>query len=125
MAVFTARVVFQDREAERTHQRQSWRKTLPITMAAMLIEIAFVVQQNLNLPSAIFTGLGVGWVTVLLLDLFGERIIDIVKAAIGTKQQAFMPLPPTTSLGDLPQDMKDDLSRIDQADKEAEGGNST
>lgn len=86
--VVLARWVFVNRENRLLPRRQGWRETLPVTLAAMLITSVVVHDRNLGLSAAAFTGLGVGWSAVLLLDLFGERIAAAFRAGFA------MPVPP-------------------------------
>lgn len=78
--VVLARWVFVNRENRRLPRRQPWQETLPLTLVAMLIASVVIIDQELGLSAAAFTGLGVGWVAVLLLDVFGERIMAAFRA---------------------------------------------
>lgn len=83
VSVWVARLVFIDRENRRLQRRQAWRETVPVTLVAMLIAGAFIRQNDLSMASAIYTGLGVGWVAVVLLDLLGQKVTDALRAALG------------------------------------------
>lgn len=78
--VVLARWVFVNRENRRLPRRQPWHETLPLTLVAMLIATVIILDQDLGLSAAAFTGLGVGWVAVLLLDVFGDRIMAAFRA---------------------------------------------
>lgn len=86
--VVLARWVFVNRENRRLPRRQTWRETAPLTLTAMLITGVVVHDRDLGLSAAAFTGLGVGWSAVLLLDLFGERITAAFRAGFA------VPVPP-------------------------------
>lgn len=86
--VVLARWVFVNRENRRLPRRQPWRETLPLTLTAMLITAVLVHDRQLSLSAAAFTGLGVGWSAVLLLDLFGDRITAAFRAGFA------VPTPP-------------------------------
>lgn len=79
-AVMLARWVFVNRENRRLPRRQPWHETLPLTLVAMLVTAVLVIDRELSLSAAAFTGLGVGWSAVLLLDLFGDRITAAFRA---------------------------------------------
>ncbi len=78
--VALARWVFVNRENRRLPRPQPWRETVPLTLVAMLITAVIVRDQELGLSTAAFTGLGVGWAAVLLLDILGERITAAFRA---------------------------------------------
>ena len=86
--VALARWVFVNRENRRLPRHQSWRETLPLTLVAALVASVVIIDRDLGLSAAAFTGLGVGWTAVLLLDLFGERITAAFRAGFA------MPTPP-------------------------------
>jgi hypothetical protein len=86
--VVLARWVFVNRENRALARPQSWRDTLPLTLTAMLITGVLVHEGELSLSGAAFTGLGVGWAAVLLLDVLGERILAVFRAGFAA------PLPP-------------------------------
>lgn len=78
--VVLARWVFVNRENRRLPRKQSWRETLPLTLVGMTVAGVIISDRQLGLSAAAFTGLGVGWSAVLLLDLFGERITAAFRA---------------------------------------------
>ena len=99
--VALARWVFVNRENRRLPRHQSWRETLPLTLVAALVASVVIIDRDLGLSAAAFTGLGVGWTAVLLLDLFGERITAALRAGFA------IPTPPHVA---------------DAADKSGNGG---
>lgn len=82
--VALARWVFVNREQRRIGRRESWRETLPLTLVAMLIAGVFIHDRGMGLSGAAFTGLGVGWAAVLLLDVLGARVTDMLRAMLGS-----------------------------------------
>ena len=80
--VALARWVFVNRENRRLPRKQPWRETLPLTLVAMLVASVLIIDRKLSLSGAAFTGLGVGWVAVLLLDVLGERITAAFRAGL-------------------------------------------
>lgn len=78
--VVLARWVFVNRENRRLPRRQPWRETLPLTLVAMLIAAVVIHDRGFGLSMAAFTGLGVGWAAVLLLDVLGDRITAAFRA---------------------------------------------
>lgn len=119
--VVLARWVFVNRENRRLPRRQELRETLPLTLVAMLITGVVVHDQNFGLSAAAFTGLGVGWAAVLLLDILGERIVAAFRAGFA------MPVAQNVKLADisgedgmvrdtdvdLPEEMLRSLERLD------------
>jgi hypothetical protein len=87
--VVLARWVFVNRENRVLPRKQPWRETLPLTLVAMLIAGVIIYDQELALTPAAFTGLGVGWAAVLLLDVLGDRVTAVFRAGFA------IPLPPT------------------------------
>lgn len=83
IGVWLARIVFVNRENRRLEQPQTWAETLPVTLAGCLIAAAIIYDQRLGVSASVFTGLGVGWTTVLILEFFGDRIIAAMRAAAG------------------------------------------
>lgn len=83
--VVLARWVFVNRENRALLRRQNWRETTPLTLVAMLITGVVVHDQALGLSAAAFTGLGVGWAAVLLLDILGERIVAAFRAGFAVQ----------------------------------------
>lgn len=73
--VALARTVFLSRERRTTGRTQPWRETLPLTLMAMLVTGVVVWERKMSLSLSVFTGLGVGWSAILLLDLFGDWVL--------------------------------------------------
>jgi F0F1-type ATP synthase assembly protein I len=96
VGVWLARIVFVDRENRRLQRRQTWRQTAPVTGIAMLIVAAIVNDRHIGLSASAFLGLGVGWTTVLLLDIVGERTVKVLRTMLGAD-----PLPPLLQRADL------------------------
>lgn len=122
--VFLARTVFVDRENRRLQRKQSWRETWPVTGVAMLIAGVWIWDAKPSLSMAAFTGLGVGWVAVLLLDILGKRVTDGLRALLGiTPDDTSLPktvapaAPLTPAQRDIPPDMAALVDAIDEADK--------
>lgn len=120
--VVLARWVFVNRENRRLPGRQSWRETLPLTLVAALITGVIIHDQQLGLSAAAFTGLGVGWAAVLLLDILGERIVAAFRAGFampasdGVKRMADLSGNDgkvTSRDVDLPPDMLEALDKLD------------
>lgn len=124
--VWLARTVFVTRENRRLQRRQTWKETLPVTGVAMLITGAWIWDSHPSISIAAFTGLGVGWTTVLLLDLFGESILSW-----GRRVLSASPPRPVGRLDlsgqdgrvsnadlDIPPDMAAQVDRIDQVDRQ-------
>lgn len=76
LGVLLARTVFVDRENRKLGRRQRLRETLPLTLTAMLISGVVIWDNQMGFSTAAFTGIGVGWTAILLLDVIGRRIID-------------------------------------------------
>lgn len=83
LGVVLARWVFVNREQRRLGRRESWRETLPLTLVAMLISAVIIWDRKMGLSSSAFVGLGVGWATVLLLEIAGVRIQQFIQAMLG------------------------------------------
>lgn len=105
MGVVLARTVFVDRENRKLQRKQSFRETAPLTAVAMLIAGVWIWDQKLGLSMAVFTGLGVGWVAILLLDILGKRVIAALRALLSADPQET-----------LPPEMKSRLSELDKID---------
>ena len=135
VGVALSRWVFVNREVRRTNQRQSWRETLPLTLVAMLVTGVLVHDRNLSVSSSAFLGLGVGWVAVILLDVFGDKILNMFRSQLqaGPASQlpdnpspTFIPKSDLSGLDgkvtsheiDLPEDMTSNLNKIDEAFKD-------
>lgn len=77
--VALARQVFISKERRRTGQKQPLGETLPLTLCAMLVTGVVVWDRDLGLSLSVFTGLGVGWTAILLLDVFGAWVLKTGK----------------------------------------------
>jgi len=106
VGVVLARTIFVVRENARLKRVQPRSETLPLTLAAMLIAGAIIWDRQLGISMAAFTGLGVGWVAVLLLDILGQRVANVLRAILGMDPS-----------GGVPTDMTDRLRNIDERDK--------
>ena len=106
VGVWLARTIFNERENKRLRRQQTFRETAPITAMGMLLVGVWIVDHKPGLSAAAIAGLGVGWVAVLLLDIIGKRIIDVVRAALAVKPDDM----------DIPADMRGQLDQIDAAD---------
>lgn len=80
IGVWLARWVFVGRENRKLGVPQKWNDTLPLTLVAMLVAGVVIYDRQLGLSSSAFVGLGVGWAAVLLLDVMGERITNMLRA---------------------------------------------
>jgi hypothetical protein len=92
VGVWLARWVFVNREERRLGKRQSWRETLPLTLLAMLVTGVTILERGFGLSASAFTGLGVGWVAVVILDVFGARVLALFQAGPAS------PIPPAADL---------------------------
>lgn len=121
IGVALARWVFVGRENRRLGTPQRWNDTLPLTLVAMLVAGVVIYDRDLGLSAAAFTGLGVGWAAVLLLDVMGERVTSMLRAGFA------VPVPPSVTRIDvsghdgkildevtLPEDMTDQLRILDE-----------
>lgn len=106
-----ARTVFVDRQNAALGRRQTFRETLPLTLAAMLIAGVVIVDRDFGFSAATFTGLGIGWTAIVLLDVIGKRILRALDPSSTVAQDAPNLLKPT------PPDMSDALDRIDASDR--------
>lgn len=77
--VALARQVFLTKERRRTGQKAPVGETLPLTMCAMLVSGVIIWDRQLGLSMSVFTGLGVGWSAILLLDVLGAWILKTGK----------------------------------------------
>lgn len=105
VGVVLARTIFVVRENARLKRVQPHSETLPLTLAAMLIAGGIIWDRQLGISMAAFTGLGVGWVAVLLLDILGQRVIEVLRVILGVKADSAPPA-----------DMTDQLRKIDEAE---------
>lgn len=127
IAVWLSRWVFVSRENRQLGRPQRWNDTLPLTLVAMLLTGVVVYDRNLGLSAAAFTGLGVGWAAVLLLDVLGERVLNMLRAgfAVPVDKKLAEHLDRSGHGGKvldsdvkLPTDMIENLQRIDREDDE-------
>lgn len=116
IGVWLARTVFVNRENRKLRRHQPLSETLPVTFAACLIAGALIYDQHLGISSSVFLGLGVGWTTVLLLEFFGDNILNAMRALTGRTP----PPPPATKeqfddrYGNLPEEYRQLLHEIDE-----------
>lgn len=118
IGVALARWVFVNREQRRLGRKERWQETLPLTLTAMLIAGVIIWDRDLGLSGAAFTGLGVGWAAVLLLDVMGERILLMLG---GGRPKALPPLADWSGNSgkllpgdvDVPRDMARKLDELD------------
>lgn len=122
VGVWLARWVFVGRENRKLGKPQRWNDTLPLTLVAMLIAAVVIYDRKLGLSASAFVGLGVGWAAVLLLDVLGERVLNMLRAGFA------MPLPKhveerldlsghagkIVDETDVPPDMTDKLVQLDR-----------
>ena len=125
LGVVLARWVFVNREQRRLGRKESWRETLPITLVGALVAGVVIWDRQLGLSSAAFVGLGVGWATVLILEVAGHRISQAMQTLLGHHPPP--DFPPMADLSghdgkllpediDTPQDMAELVDKIDEAD---------
>lgn len=95
LGVALARWVFVNKEQRRLGRRESPGETLPLTLIAMLVAGVVIVEQDLDLSAAAFTGLGVGWAAVILLDILGDRVTIMLRSTLGVSAPT---LPPEADL---------------------------
>lgn len=127
VAVWLSRWVFVTRENRRMRKPQKWNDTLPLTLVAMLITAVVIMDRHLGLSAAAFVGLGVGWAAVLLLDVFGERVINMLRAGFAVPPDSPAVQRHLDLSGhdgklldedvDLPPEMSAALKTLDQKDK--------
>jgi H+/Cl- antiporter ClcA len=98
IGVALARWVFVNREARRLRRRERWHETLPLTLVAMLVAGVIIHDRQLGVSAAAFTGLGVGWAAVLLLDLLGERVVAVLRASFSAGPARPHDFPPQADL---------------------------
>lgn len=129
VGVWLARWVFVGRENRRLRKPQRWNDTLPLTLVAMLISGVVIWDRHLGLSAAAFVGLGVGWAAVLLLDVFGERVISMLRAGFAVPPDSPAVQRHLDLSGhdgkvldadvDLPEDMAGSLKTLDHHDRKA------
>lgn len=126
IAVWLSRWVFVGRENRRMGKPQRWNDTLPLTLVAMLITGVVIHDRGLGLSAAAFVGLGVGWAAVLLLDVFGERVVSMLRAGFAVPPDQVVRGKLDLSGHDgkvldeanVPPDMTANLAKIDKEDRE-------
>lgn len=117
LGVTLARWVFVNREQRRLGRKERWSETLPLTLVGALVAGVIIWDRKLGLSSAAFVGLGVGWATVLILEVAGARFAQAMHTLLGH-------LPPANfrpSADMSGHDGKMDSAIIDP-DKPADGG---
>jgi hypothetical protein len=123
IGVWLSRWVFVGRENRRLGKPQRWNDTLPLTLVAMLVAGVVIHDRQMGLSAAAFTGLGVGWAAVLLLDIMGERITNMLRAGFAMPvdrklerhlDHSGMDGKVTPSEVDLPDDMLGHLQTLDR-----------
>lgn len=77
--VALARQVFLSKEKRRTGLKQPLSESLPLTLCAMLVTGVVIYDRRLGLSMSVFTGLGVGWTAILLLDVLGGWVLKTGK----------------------------------------------
>jgi hypothetical protein len=100
IAVVLARLIWKDREQRRSKRPQRFMEHAPITAAGMLIATALVWHWDAAFLYSVATGFGVGFSTVKILDLLGDRAIAAVNAAVSTFRAATPPPMPGVGLVD-------------------------
>lgn len=125
LGVSLARWVFVNREVRRVGRKETISETLPLTLTAMLITAVIVYDRKLGLSSAAFTGLGVGWGAVLILDIIGERVLAGLRGVLGAgpSDPKFPPAADMSGedgkVGDaakVPDDMAATLAKLDKGE---------
>jgi hypothetical protein len=81
--VALARTVFINKERRRTGQVQPMRETLPLTLTAMLVTGVVIWDKQFGPSLSVFTGLGVGWTAILLLDVIGAWLLKTGRRIAG------------------------------------------
>lgn len=116
IGVWLARIVFVNRENRRLDKRAPFMETLPVTAAACLIAGVVIYDQQLGISASAFIGLGVGWTTVVLLELFGDRAVNALRVLLGMDPIPHSPLPTATEIEPTSTKEFDDLLReVDRA----------
>ncbi len=83
VGVVLARAVFLTRQKRQTGHGEPWRDTLPMTLAAMLLTGVLIFDRGMGVSSAAVTGLGLGTVAVVMLDILGERALAMLRTLFG------------------------------------------
>lgn len=109
--VALARTVFINREVRQTGQRLHLSDTLPLTLTAMLITGVIIWDRQLGLSMSVFTGLGVGWTAILLLDVVGAGVLNVLRRSLG--QPPAIPEPPKQYPENIPPDIERLLRKLD------------
>ena len=116
--VWLARMVFVDRQYRKSGRRQKMVETLPLTGVAMLIAGGIIWDNELGVSKAIFTGLGVGWTAVVLLDVIGMKILTMFRGDMKVSdEELYNRVSGRHGLPPVPDDMEDQLDRIDRAER--------
>jgi len=127
IGVALARWVFVNREYRRVGMRQGWSETLPLTLVAMLVAGVLIYDRQLGISASAFVGLGVGWVAVVLLDVFGDRILSFFRSPLqgGPADPRFPPQVDLSgkegkvdsAMAETPQNMLETLAEIDRRER--------
>ena len=126
LGVVLARWVFVNREQRRLGRKESWRETLPITLVGALVAGVIIWDRQMGLSSAAFVGLGVGWATVLILEVAGARVSQAAQSLLGVHPPPSFP--PRADLSghdgklrseevEVPPDMAKLVDKLDEAPK--------
>lgn len=107
--VALARQVFIGRERRQTGRKQPFRDTFPLTLCAMLVTGVIVYDRQLGFSMAVFTGLGVGWSAILLLEILGAGMLKWGKRVFGVEIDDIKETPP---------DMRRLLRELDEETKD-------
>jgi hypothetical protein len=75
----------------------------------MLVAGGFIYDHQLGYSASVFTGLGVGWSAILLLEMFGEAVLNFGRREVKVTDM--------TKLEKAPEDMRDLLRMVDRADE--------
>lgn len=113
--VALARWVFVNREVRMTNQPQPWRETLPLTLVAMLITVVLIWDRKFSISTSAFVGLGVGWTTVLLLDVIGHWLTNTLRRILsaGPADPTFPRVADWSGKnGRVPKDQPEDITKL-------------
>lgn len=116
--VMLARTIFVNRENRALGRRQPIRETLPVTLAACLIAGGIIWDGHLLFSKAIFTGIAVGWTTIVAIEKI-SRIVNPAEAARSVHVPSTLPLLDDEKARPLPPSNPEHdalLRRLDQQD---------
>lgn len=91
IGVALARWVFVNKEQRKNGRKEQWHEWLPLTLTAMLITAVIIYDRALSISASAFVGLGTGWAAVILLEVMGDRLTAMVRAATGLQPTATPP----------------------------------